>query len=86
MLLASEGWERLAKMVQSLRLTKRNQILGGSGEGLNGLVEDAKVRSELAGIEFLFGVPQQMVEDLQLEVDAVLEELRMDEEVPHAAD
>jgi hypothetical protein len=63
------------------RMGRRNKILTGSDEGLNGLIELGKDKAELAGIEYVLGYPRRAVEDADLEIMAVREEMQIENEV-----
>lgn len=78
-LLKCPGWGRLANYLNQVRIARRNSILAGNDDGLNGLIEDAKSRSELAGIEFVLGTPQALIDEAQLEIEALLQQMRDEE-------
>jgi hypothetical protein len=60
-LLQSPGWARLDKLLANICRCRRDAILRQNDPGLDGLIELAKDKQELAGIEFVRAFPASII-------------------------
>ena len=74
----SEGWGLLGKMLNSRRLGLRQSLFGidANSRGLDGLIEIARTQSELAGIEFVLNLPKFIIDDNEMQLEAIIEDLQ----------
>lgn len=84
-LLATDGWGLLAEQMRAVRINKRNEVLSTTNEGLNGLIEDAKSKSELAGIEFALNWPALQIETLDMQIMEIRSAMQAELENEHDA-
>lgn len=76
----SQGWGRLAKTLRDNCRCRRDNILRHNEPGLDGLIELAKDKQELAGIEFALAFPQFMINAYQEELDSMIKEAQAHEQ------
>lgn len=76
----SQGWGRLVKVLKDNCRCRRENILRQNDPGLDGLIELAKDKQELAGIEFALAFPQFMINSYQEEFDTLLQEAQANEQ------
>lgn len=75
-LVNSEGWKLLYNFFDAVRVQRRNGIFGNDAAGIDSLIKLGQLKSELAGMEFITSAPAALIEDLNLEEQALLEEMR----------
>ena len=85
-LLACPEWALLVSHMRSIRVNKRNEILTGADDGLNGLIENAKSKAELAGIELVLNWPTIQMEECELDLVDINMELAVEAEQQSSAD
>jgi hypothetical protein len=61
-----------------IKIGRRNQIFGLDQPGLDGLVELAKIKSELAGMDLIMSIPMLLMQEASDEERALLEEMETD--------
>lgn len=72
-LLQSEGWARLVKDLRVQQIRLKQEILQSDDGGLDGMVQTAKAKSELAGIQFALNWPQSMTTMHEEEILSLME-------------
>lgn len=72
----SDGWKQVASFFQAVRIQRRNAIFSHDASGLDAAIQMAQIKSELAGMEFIMAAPDTLLEDLKLEEQALLEEMK----------
>ena len=65
-------------MLNSRRLGLRQSLFGidSNSRGLDGLIEIARTQSELAGIEFVLNLPKFIIDDNEMQLEAIIEDLQ----------
>ena len=74
-LLEHPGWRVLRSIMTSQERLRRNEILTGSHNGLDGLINRDKLISELAGINTVMNLPNVIIDDSKTKIGALLEAL-----------
>lgn len=73
---SSLGWELWAKSLAGVVRRLRAEILQGDASGMDGLIELAKARSELAGIEYALAHARHLQEEIAMSITEIYEEMR----------
>lgn len=71
-LLLSDGWKTLEAQFRMIRMGRRNAVFHREGTGLDSLLDTADKLSELAGMEFILGLPAALITENQLELEALI--------------
>ena len=74
-LLESKGWEILEDYFKAIRVARKNEIFGSMDKGFDGLIELGKMKSELAGMEFIMRLPEAIYAEVDDEERALRDEL-----------
>lgn len=67
------GFKLYSRLLEEQRRARVRALVSEDSEGLDGLIELAKSKSELAGIQFATNLPSLMIEDLENEIQEILE-------------
>lgn len=79
-LMESAGWQTLEEHFRLIRIGRRNSIFQREKGGLDSLLLLADSMSELAGMEFMMGLPAALRTEAELERSALLDNLNTEEE------
>lgn len=75
-LVTSDGWKHIEDYFKAVRVGRRNAIFGADVGGMDSLIKMGQLQSELAGIEFVLATPQALIDELDIEEKALLEDIR----------
>lgn len=75
-LLQSPGWGRLVNDLRVHQMRLRQEILQSEDEGLDGMIQTAKAKSELAGIQFALNWPQSIINMNEEEILSLVETIQ----------
>lgn len=79
-LLQSEGWAQLVKDLRGQQLRLKQEILQSDDGGLDSMIQTAKAKSELAGIQFTLNWPQSMVLMNEEEIITLMETIQNEDD------
>lgn len=79
-LLQSQGWVHLVNELKGQQRRIKQELLQADNVGLDGLIEMAKAKSELAGIEFVLNWPSSMVRMDEEEIQSLMETLQNEDD------
>lgn len=77
---ASQGFKLYSGLLNDQRRSRVRAITSEDSVGLDGLIELAKSKAELAGIQFATNLPALMIEDLENEIQEIIELLEEDDD------
>ncbi|ATB52646.1 hypothetical protein PVS_10 [Vibrio phage vB_VspS_VS-ABTNL-3] len=67
-------------LLEEQRRARVRAIISEDSIGLDGLIESAKNKAELGGIQFATNLPALMIEDLENEIQEILELMNGDDD------
>lgn len=71
----SPGWKILQGVMMSQERLRRNEVFTHPGKGIDGLIEQGKLVSELGGINTTMQMPHNMITDSKLRLEGLLEQI-----------
>ena len=80
----SKGWGLLTSIMKEQERLRRNEVFMKSYNGLDGLIERDKLISELNGISTVLKMPGLIIDEMQMERSALINERREIEESKNA--
>lgn len=79
-LLQSPAWGQLVSDLRGQQMRLRQEILQSDDSGLDHMIQTAKAKSELAGIQFVLNWPQSMVDMNEEEILSLMEMIQNEED------